>query len=712
MNAAMDKVAKEYQARLKRLEELDEAYYTNDSPLIPDAEYDELRREIEAFERSHPELITARSAAQKVGSKPAKGFRTIVHHVPMLSLTNAMTDEDVTDFITRVRNFLSIPDLEVLEILAEPKIDGLSCSLYYEGGELIYAATRGDGETGEDITENVRTIGSIPQNLSNTKGGNLGTKSGTSPALSIPDKIEIRGEIYMDREDFAALNAAQQKSGGKIFANPRNAAAGSVRQLDAAITAARPLKFFGYALGLHSHEFAATQDGINQALNAWGFAQAEPRKLCRNLEEIFEYYHTVETIRPDLKYDIDGVVYKVNRLDYQLRLGFVARAPRWAVAHKFAAQQAHTIVRDITIQVGRTGALTPVAELEPITVGGVVVARATLHNRDEIERKDIRIGDHVIVQRAGDVIPQIVAVVMDQRLADAAPYSFPEHCPACGARAVQHAGEVVTRCTGGLSCPAQAVERLKHFVSRLGFDIEGLGAKIIEEFYHDGLIKTPDDIFILEFRDQNSLTPLRKRTGWGELSARNLFDSINARRSISLHRFIYALGIPQVGESTAKKLAAHYGSLESLQTAMGDAATPDHAAYQDLLNIQDVGQLVSQDLIDFFSEDHNRDIVHKLQQHIRVENFEKPVMMDSPLSGKTIVFTGTLSTISRNEAKARAEHLGAKVAGSISTKTDYLVAGADAGSKLKKAQELGITILSEDEWKAMSQGGKMDKLPI
>lgn len=697
----MDKVAKEYRERLKRLEELDEAYYTNDSPLLSDAQYDELRREIEAFERAHPELMTAQSAARKVGSKPAKGFRTIVHHVPMLSLTNAMTDEDVTDFITRVRNFLSIPDSEVLEILAEPKIDGLSCSLYYEGGELIYAATRGDGETGEDITENVRTIDSIPQNLSNTKGENLGIKPGASPTLSIPDKIEIRGEIYMDRDDFAALNAAQQKSGGKIFANPRNAAAGSVRQLDAAITAARPLKFFGYALGLHSHEFAATQDGINQALNAWGFAQAEPRKLCRNLEEIFEYYHTVETIRPDLKYDIDGVVYKVNRLDYQTRLGFIARAPRWAVAHKFAAQQAHTIVRDITIQVGRTGALTPVAELEPITVGGVVVGRATLHNRDEIERKDIRIGDHVIVQRAGDVIPQIVAVVMDQRPADSSKFIFPDHCPACGARAVRHADEVVTKCTGGLSCPAQAVERLKHFVSRLGFDIEGLGAKIIEEFYQDQFITNPAEIFTLEARDARSITPLRKRAGWGDLSAKNLFAAIDARRSISLHRFIYALGIPQVGESTAKKLAAHYRNFSDLRTSLQSAQDQESAAFAELLEISDIGHSVAQDLIDFFAEAHNLRIIDNLLQHVHVDDHAPPAPQTGVFAGKTIVFTGTLSTISRNEAKARAEYLGAKVAGSISTKTDYLVAGADAGSKLKKAQELGIKILSEEEWALM-----------
>lgn len=662
----------------------DEAYYQNDEPEISDAQYDELRRRVEELEAQYPDLVTPDSPTQKVGAAASKGFRTVTHSFPMLSLGNAFSEEDVADFLARMRNFLSLADDTPIELVLEPKIDGLSCSLRYEGGVLVQAATRGDGAVGEDITANVKTIRDVPLHIKDA-----------------PDVLEVRGEIYMRRDEFLALNQEQEKLGGKVFANPRNAAAGSVRQLNPEVSASRPLRFFGYALGEVSSSFAATQDGIRAALKSWGFAQAEPQAVYRTLADVMAYYARVEAERPDLPYDIDGVVYKVNDLELQNRLGFVSRAPRWAIAHKFPAQQAITVLKAITVQVGRTGALTPVAELEPITVGGVVVSRATLHNEDEILRKDIRVGDHVVIQRAGDVIPQVVSVVLDKRLEASEPFVMPDVCPACGSHAVREEGEAVRRCTGGLICPAQATERLKHFVSRLAFDIEGLGSKIIDEFYAEGLVKSPADIFTLEARDKGSLTPLRNREGWGDLSSRNLFQSIAARRMISLPRFIYALGIRQIGEVTAKRLAEAYKNVNAFIAAMQSASDREGAAYHDLLAIPDVGASVAADLVDFFAEEHNRAVVDDLLGSVQVENYAPVVRSQSAVAGKTVVFTGTLVTMGRAEAKARAEEFGAKVAGSISAKTDYLVAGADAGSKLAKARELGVTVLGEEEWSAL-----------
>jgi DNA ligase (NAD+) len=675
-----------YRQLVQTLDRYDRAYHGEDQPLVPDYEYDALKAELLALIAQHPELAD-KKVMDKVGSKPASGFRSVRHALPMLSLANAFSEGDVTDFVERIRKFLNLNKEDDLEFLAEQKIDGLSCSLRYEDGILVVAATRGDGQEGEDITANVRTIGDIPQTLPKTS----------------PKILEVRGEIYMRRDDFMHLNAEQEKRGEKIFANPRNAAAGSVRQLDSSVTAARPLRFFGYALGEVSTPIAQTQEGIRDKFSEWGFAQAMPQARCLSVHDIMRYYSEIERSRPDLPYDIDGVVYKVNRLDYQERLGFVSRAPRWAIAHKFPAEKAVTILKEIVVQVGRTGALTPVAELEPITVGGVVVARATLHNEDEVVRKDVRVGDHVVIQRAGDVIPQVVEVLLEKRQPDSRPFVFPLVCPACGSHAVREEGEVVRRCTGGLICPAQAVERLKHFVSRNAFDIEGLGAKIIEEFWNEGLIKNPADIFTIEEKNRNSLTPLKNREGWGDLSVKNLFESINKRRSISLDRFIYALGIRQVGEATAKKLAAEYHTLDELLGKMeqGDSVLPELTA------IEDIGAAVAGDILAFFAEDHNRTVIKDLLKQIEVEPYEPVRMSETPVSGKTVVFTGTLTHMTRSEAKARAERLGAKVAGSVSKKTNYVVAGEDAGSKLAAARELGVQVLSEEEWLSLTGKGQV-----
>jgi len=661
----------------------DELYHGKDAPEISDAEYDKLRRELEKIEEQFPELMNAQSPSAKVGAAPGKGFKKVKHSVSMLSLSNVFSEEELGDFLEKVRRFLNAAG--DIEIVAEPKIDGLSCSLRYEKGQLVLAATRGDGSEGEDITANVQHIGDIPKSL--PKG--------------VPDILEVRGEIYMRRDEFIALNKRQEEAGKQIFANPRNAAAGSVRQLDSSITAQRPLHFFGYALGEVSAAFATSQWAIRQKLKSWGFVEAEPAALCKTQEEIVVYYNKVMVLRPDLSYDIDGVVYKVNNLTLQERLGFVSRSPRWATAHKFPAEKAVTILKDITIQVGRTGSLTPVAELEPITVGGVVVSRATLHNEDEIERKDVRIGDHVMIQRAGDVIPQVLGPVLEKRPKSAKKFIFPDHCPICNSIAIREEGEVVRRCTGGLICRAQAVERLKHFVSRGAFDIEGMGVKIIEEFYEDGLVKSPADIFMLAENDKKSLTPIRAREGWGEQSARNLFDSIESRRTIPLDRFIYALGIRQIGEATAKKLAGFYGTFAHMREEMEKAQDETSEARSDILNIEDVGPSVADDLLGFFAEKHNLDILDDLESLLDIQPYVRPKTVDSPVAGKTVVFTGTLVTMTRAEAKARAETLGAKVAGSVSKKTDYVVAGEDAGSKLKAASELGVKVLSEDEWKSL-----------
>ncbi len=665
----------------------DLAYHQQDAPTLNDADYDALKKRSDELEARFPDLVGDDSPSKKVGAAPAAGFRKVAHAQPMLSLGNAFDETDVADFFDGIRRFLkelgddpSIP----LEMVAEPKIDGLSISLRYEKGRFVQALTRGDGASGEDVTANVRTLQELPKTLSE----------------NVPDLLEVRGEVYLARQDFAALNAAQEKSGDKVFVNPRNAAAGSLRQLDATITATRPLSFFVYALGSVSSPIAETHWGILEKFRQWKFPVNPESKLCADLDAVLAHYDKVANDRADLPYDIDGIVYKVNRLDWQDRLGFVARAPRWAIAHKFPAEQATTTLKSIDIQVGRTGALTPVARLQPVTVGGVVVSNASLHNEDEIARKDIRVGDTVIIQRAGDVIPQVVGVVPEKRSRDSKPYTFPHTCPDCGSRATREEGEARWRCTGGLICPAQALERLKHFVSRDAFDMDGLGAKHIETFLKDGLIKTPADIFRLRDHSDN----LAKRQGWGEQSVGKLAAAIEAKREIALHRFIYALGIHQVGQATAKLLARQYGSLEHWRTAMVAAKIDGSEAFDDLVNIDGIGPAMAQDLIDFFDEQHNRQVLDDLQSELAVADHVASDVVSSAFTGKTVVFTGTLENMSRGEAKARAETLGAKVAGSVSKKTDFVIVGADAGSKARKAQELGVTVLSEQDWIDLSTG--------
>ncbi len=650
-------------------------YYQKDAPVISDAEYDALLRRLQDIEAQFPELVTLESPTQQVGAPPTAGFAKVRHAVPMLSLANAFDDNDVTEFVARVRRFLNPPADEPVVLVAEPKIDGLSVSLRYENRAFVRGATRGDGTEGEDITANLRTIADVPEEL---------------PA-DAPDTVEVRGEVYMPKSEFAALNARQEAAGGKVFANPRNAAAGSLRQLDPAITASRTLRLFAYAWGEISAEPVGTHWSFLQSLQSWGFQVNPLIQQCAGVDAALAAYRAIGEARPTLDYDIDGVVYKVDRLDWQARLGFVSRAPRWAIAHKFPAEQAITVLRDIDIQVGRTGALTPVARLEPVTVGGVVVSNATLHNEDEIARKDVRVGDTVIVQRAGDVIPQIVEVVLDKRPQKAKPYAFPDHCPVCNSEAVRDDDEAVRRCTGGLICPAQAVERLKHFVSRDAFDIEGLGAKHIVAFWEDGLIKEPADIFGL------TSEMLADREGWGEQSAANLIAAIADRRQIGLDRFIYALGIRQVGQATARLLARSYLTLEAWRAAMAAAQDPDSDAYQELIAIDGIGESVAADILSFVHEPHNQRVLDDLDAALDIEPFEQPAG-DSPIAGKTIVFTGTLEQMSRPEAKARAEALGAKVSGSVSKKTDLVVAGPGAGSKGRKAAELGIETIDEEAW--------------
>lgn len=658
----------------------DIAYHQKDDPEISDASYDAMKREIMAIEDAHPELAK-NSPSQSVGAKAASGFKKVQHRVPMLSLSNLFTSEELDDFLQRIRNFLKLPDDAPVEILAEQKIDGLSLSLRYDHGRLVQAATRGDGFEGEDVTANVMTMDDIPKVL----------------PKDAPDSLDIRGEVYMTKAAFNALNTAQKKAGKAVFANPRNAAAGSLRQLDSRITASRTLGFYGYAIGHLSDPIAKTQDGIRKTLQSWGFHVPEPAVVTSSAQGILQYYNSIQDKRASLKHDIDGVVYKVNDLALQERLGFVTRSPRWAAAHKFPAEKATTVINDIIIQVGRTGTLTPVAELEPVNVGGVMVGRATLHNEDEIERKDVRIGDTVIIQRAGDVIPQVLGHIADKRPKNSKPFKFPHTCPVCGSHAIREDGEVARRCTGGLICEAQAVERLRHFVSRNAFDIDGLGEKIIQEFWDDGIVRSPADLFRLEEMDKKSLTPLRAREGWGDASARKLFDAINARRSIALDRFVYALGIRQVGEATAKKLAKNYHSIENMMAELSSAQEGSEA-YAKLTDIEDIGPSVADDLAGFFGEKHNKDLLQDLLSFVTVEPYIAPDIGNSKVAGKTVVFTGTLPTLSRDEAKAQAERAGAKVSGSVSSKTDYLVAGEDAGSKLKKAKELGVTVLTEDEW--------------
>lgn len=669
----------------------DALYHAQDAPEISDADYDALRRRNIAIEERFPDLIRKDSPSKKVGAAPASGFGKVRHKVQMLSLANAFDDEDIEDFVARVRRFLGLDDEAPVRVTAEPKIDGLSIALRYEKKQLAQAATRGDGTEGEDVTQNVRVIGSIPETL---KGRN------------VPDVVEVRGEIFMSPEDFARLNAAQSESGGKVFANPRNAAAGSLRQLDAAVTATRPLKFFAYAWGDVSKLPKASQFEMCALFRTWGLPVNDDMVRVETVAEMLSFYHDIEQRRAGLGYDIDGVVYKVDDLELQERLGFVSRSPRWAIAHKFAAEKAITVLNDIDIQIGRTGALTPVAKLQPVTVGGVVVSNATLHNADEIERKDIRIGDTVVVQRAGDVIPQVVEVVLDKRKKSATPFVFPTKCPACGSPVDQDTDDdedkkdVVRRCTGGFICPAQTKERLKHFVSRGAFDIEGLGEKNIEAFFDWGLIKSPQDIFSLRKDDANQDPHLEDREGWGTQSADKLFAAIDARRSVSLDRFIYALGIRHVGESTAKVLARVYGRADDWAEAMkaADAGKEtESAAYQDLIDIDGIGTAAADAIVTFFHDARNADIVEQLLQEVTPTPLEA-LASDSPVSGKTVVFTGTLERMTRSEAKDRAERLGAKVSGSVSKKTDYVVAGSEAGSKLKKANALGVTVLTEDAW--------------
>ncbi|CTQ70836.1 NAD-dependent DNA ligase LigA [Roseibium alexandrii] len=702
--AVLDLTPEAAKAELERLAseiaEHDRRYHQEDAPTISDADYDALRQRNSAIETRFPDLVLADGPSAQVGAEPASGFGKITHRVPMLSLDNAFSDDDVRDFVGRVRRFLKFDLLMgALAVTAEPKIDGLSLSLRYEDGKLVYAATRGDGTTGENVTANAKTITDIPQTLAGT----------------VPDVVEVRGEVYMAHKDFEALNARMVANGGKVFANPRNAAAGSLRQLKSEITASRPLRFFAYAWGEMSALPKDTQDGMVAQLAAWGFQINPLMKRCETVEELLAVYHGIEENRAQLDYDIDGVVYKVDRLDLQERLGFVSRSPRWAIAHKFPAEQAWTVLNDIEIQVGRTGALTPVAKLEPITVGGVVVSNATLHNEDYIKGigqdgepirggKDLRKGDTVKIQRAGDVIPQIVDVDLDKRLDGAEPYEFPTRCPRCNSHAVREENEktgrkdAVRRCTGGLICPAQATEKLKHFVSRNAFDIEGFGDKQVDAFYQDDLVMTAADIFTLAERDKQSLTKLRNREGWGAVSAKNLFEAIDARREIELHRFIFALGIRHVGEGNAKLLARAYGSWANFYKAMTEASDHGSEAWAELNDIDGIGHIVADALVEFFAENHNREQLDALLEEVTPKDAEKIDASGSPVAGKTVVFTGSLERMTRDEAKAMAERFGAKVSGSVSKKTDLVVAGPGAGSKLKKASELEIEVISEDDW--------------
>ncbi len=667
------------------------AYHTEDAPDISDAEYDRLKRRNAEIEAHFPDLKRGDSPSEQVGAPVADGFSKVTHAVAMLSLSNAFDDADVSEFDGRIRKYLGLGSDVALSYTAEPKIDGLSLSLRYEGGVLMQAATRGDGAVGENVTANARTIDDIP-----------GTLEG-APAI-----LEVRGEVYMSHPDFEALNDRQAAAGQKTFANPRNAAAGSLRQLDANITRARPLRFFAYAWGALSDPLANTQMGAIERLNTLGFQTNPLTRLCNGPEEMITHYRLIEQERATLGYDIDGVVYKVNDLGLQSRLGFRSTTPRWAVAHKFPAELAWTRLEAIDIQVGRTGALSPVARLTPVTVGGVVVSNATLHNEDYIagrdnkgeqirDGKDIRVGDWVQVYRAGDVIPKVADVDLSKRPKDAEPYVMPNRCPECNSEAVREPGDAVRRCTGGLICPAQAVEKLKHFVSRTAFDIDGLGAKQVEQFHGDKWITEPADIFTLRDRYGAGLQQLKNREGWGEKSAANLFDAIDDRRNIGLGRMIFALGIRHVGEAAANLLATHYGTWDAFSTAMR-GAEEGNEAWEDLLSIDGVGAVMAGSLATTFNQEAEIASIDRLVAHLNIEEAARPDTSGSPVAGKTVVFTGTLEKMTRAEAKARAEALGAKVSGSVSAKTDLLVAGPGAGSKAKKAADLGIETIDEDGW--------------
>ncbi|MCT8160511.1 NAD-dependent DNA ligase LigA [Pseudoruegeria sp. SHC-113] len=741
-----EQAAQELAQLAARLSEANSAYHTEDAPKISDAEYDALKRRNAAIEARFPDLKRADSPSEQVGAAPAEGFGKIRHEVAMLSLGNAFTDEEVEEFVQRVRKYLNLRPSDALAFTAEPKIDGLSLALRYESGLLVQAATRGDGATGENVTANARTIADIPQAIEGA-----------------PEVLEVRGEVYMSHADFEALNKAQAEQAAasgkepKLFANPRNAAAGSLRQLDPEITRARPLKFFAYAWGALSEPLAETQMGAIQRLAALGFVTNPLTRRCDTAQDLIDHYRQIEAQRATLGYDIDGVVYKVDDLEMQRRLGFRATTPRWATAHKFPAELAWTRLEEIDIQVGRTGALSPVARLAPVTVGGVVVSNATLHNEDYIagrgasgevirEGKDFRIGDWVQVYRAGDVIPKLADVDLSKRPPEAVPFVFPEVCPECGSPAVREEGDAVRRCTGGVICPAQAVEQLKHFVSRKAFDIEGLGAKQVEQFHADGWIREPADVFDLKAKYGSGLQQLKNREGWGQKSAENLFDAIDEKRRIALARMIFALGIRHVGEVAGRDLALHYGSwpalTEALDTArpaalahrkadeaeiaerasaadegrrarisearsavVADSAVPPEAAqaWADLIGTDGIGPTLALSLSDALANPEERAAFDRLTAHLTIEAPEAPAA-DSPVAGKTIVFTGTLEKMTRAEAKARAESLGAKVAGSVSAKTDLLVAGPGAGSKAKKAADLGVETIDEDAWLALIEG--------
>ena len=694
-----EQAAEELKRLAKEIAEHDARYHGEDAPTISDADYDALRARNTVIEKRFPDLVRAESPSLSVGSVVQSKFEKITHKVPMSSLDNAFTDEDVVDFVARVRRFLKLADDQPLALTAEPKIDGLSLALRYEGGELVGAATRGDGAEGENVTTNARTIADIPRTLTGE---------------DIPDVVEVRGEIYLGKQDFHELNARMEAEGKPTYVNPRNTAAGSLRQLDSRITASRPLKFFAYAWGDVSAVPRNSQMQMVELFEKWGFQINPLMGLFENVNQLIERYRLIEEQRSHLDYDIDGVVYKVDDLALQQRLGFVSRSPRWAIAHKFPAETAITVLKDIEIQVGRTGALSPVARLEPVTVGGVVVSNATLHNEDYIagigsngepvrEGRDLRIGDTVTVYRAGDVIPKVLDVDLSKRSADSQPYILPDKCPACGSGAVRELNEKTgkldstKRCTGGFICPAQAVEGLKHFVSRSAFDIDGFGEKQAEASYNWGMVMNPADIFTLRARDARSLTRLENRDGFGKLSASNLFDAIDERREIDLHRFIFGLGIRHVGEGNGKLLARHYQTIEGLLAAVDEVHGFEGAAWEELVNIDGIGETAARALVRFFADPNSRNVIDALLKEVTPKPAEQ-VSSESPVAGKTVVFTGSLEQMSRDEAKAMAERLGAKVSGSVSGKTDLVVAGPGPGSKLKKATDLGIQTLDEDGW--------------
>lgn len=691
-----------------KLKAHNESYYTHDAPKISDAKYDEMKSQLERYREKYPEFFDKKDEIlDSVGAKPLSAFKKIDHAKPMLSLSNGFSKEDISDFIDRVKRFLGLdkkeqnPDLfsvvqEVseneLDFFCEVKIDGLSFSARYENGILKNVATRGDGKTGEDVTQNVKTIKNFPHKL----------KTENPPKI-----FEIRGEIYMSKAEFVKLNASQEEKGAKVFANPRNAAAGSLRQLDSKITESRNLKYFAYSHGEMSEDFSCkSQAELIDSLQKFGFQTESHSKICKNIDEIIDLYQKVSDKRYQLDYDIDGMVYKVNDYNLQDRLGYISNSPRFAIAHKFAAEKSKTEIEDIIIQIGRTGALTPVAILKPVNIGGVLVTRATLHNQDEIRRKDIRIGDLVLVQRAGDVIPQVLKSFKEERDSSSQEFSFPESCPVCGSKIIQNDEDVVLRCSGGMNCSAQLKELLKHFVSKDAFDIAGLGKKQIENFFEEGLIKSFSDIFTLEKRDENSEKKLAQKEGWGEKSTQNLFTAINEKRKISFERFIYAIGIRHVGITTAKLIAAHFENYQNFKNNMLNFAQKSAEEisvdqnFQDFVNIDGIGEKMAQAIIEYFKEEKHINFLNDLESEIEIKDAEK-IEANSIYAKKSIVFTGTLQNITRAEAKKKAEDLGMKVVGSVSAKTDYVVAGEAAGSKLKKAQELGVEILSEDQWQEM-----------